>query len=121
MLGVLVMACVELEPVRRVELVWLDVQKEFPLAKLRLAALALGITLGVGASWMGFWGVAAEDNSPPIVVRHRHYKLAEDGTKTYVGPNFCDNAATDQGFAAFHQNVHIAVIGLDNVLGEPCG
>jgi hypothetical protein len=65
--------------------------------------------------------VAAEDNSPPIVGRHRHFTLGEDGTKTYIGPNFCDNAATDQGFAAFHQNVHIAVIGLDNVLGEPCG
>jgi hypothetical protein len=90
-------------------LVWLAVQKEFPLTKLRVAALALGITLGVGASWMGFWGVAAEDNSPPPVGRHRHYTVT-DGTKTYVGPNFCDNAATDQGFYAFHLNVHVALL-----------
>jgi hypothetical protein len=78
------------------------------LAKLRIAALALGITLGVGASWMGFWGVAAEDNSPPPVGPHRHYTVT-DGQKVYIGPNFCDNAATEQGFAAFHHKVHIAV------------
>jgi hypothetical protein len=95
-------------------------RRSFHLAKLRIAALALGITLGVGASWVGFWGVAAEGNSPPLLSAHRHYTLGEDGTKTYVGPNFCENAATDQGFAAFHQNVHAAVIGQDNVLGEKC-
>jgi hypothetical protein len=107
-----------------VELIWLDVQKEFPLAKLRIAALALGITLGVGASWMGFWGVAAEDNNPPSpenLVPHRHFTFKDDGvTKVYVGPNFCANAATEQGWAAYHYNVHVIDPGLTNIERELC-
>jgi hypothetical protein len=93
------------------------------LAKLRVAALALGITLGVGASWTGFWGVAAEDNNPPSpegLRPHRHFTLKDDGEKVYVGPNFCANAATEQGWAAYHDKVHITAIGLDNVQAELC-
>jgi hypothetical protein len=94
------------------------------LAKLRIAALALGITLGVGASWMGFWGVAAEDNNPPSpdgVVPHRHFTLKDDGAKVYVGPNFCANAATEQGWAAYHWNVHRAQAGIINeIIAERC-
>ena len=56
---------------------------------------------------------------PGLVAAHRHYVIQEDGSKLYIGPNFCTNAATDQGFAAFHQNVHAADISLD-VWSEGC-
>jgi hypothetical protein len=89
---------------------------------LRIAALVLGVTLGVAASWMGFWGVAAEDNSPPLVGPHRHFTLT-DGGKVYIGPNFCDNDVTSQGFAAFHDKVHMELLPSLNdvvVLSEGC-
>jgi hypothetical protein len=101
----------------------LVVVKEHAMVALRIAALVLGVTLGVAASWVGFWGVAAEDNSPPPVGPHRHYTVTDGSGKVYIGPNFCDNDVTSQGFAAFHHKVHIAMLPSDEdvvVLSEGC-
>jgi hypothetical protein len=88
------------------------------LAKLRIAALALGITLGVGASWMGFWQAQADNDARPVLP-HRHYVI-EDGVKEYIGPNFCVNGSTSQGFYNFHWNVHLNMTDDLEVKREDC-
>jgi hypothetical protein len=85
---------------------------------LRIAALALGLTLGIVASGMGLWQAQA-DNDAPIVGPHRHYVI-EDGVKEYIGPNFCDNERNSQGFYNFHANVHLNMTDDRDVRFEGC-
>jgi hypothetical protein len=57
---------------------------------------------------------------PASVPAHRHYKYSGSGEKVYVGPNFCDNAATKNGFSNFHRNVHLVDPGINDIWSEPC-
>ena len=78
-----------------------------------ITALAVGtvVMLGVGV---------VEANPPSLVRPHRHYIESSAGEKVYMGPNFCDVTASDQGFAAFHHKVHVKDPGLVDVKSEPC-
>lgn len=62
---------------------------------------------------------SASADAPPLVGRHRHYILVNE-EKVYIGPNFCDIAASDQGFAAFHKHVHLTDPGVVDVRSEAC-
>jgi hypothetical protein len=88
---------------------------------LRIAALLLGFIIGLEVIAMsGIMiprHVAAD--SPAPVAPHRHYEITASGEKVYVGPNFCDNATTAQGYHAFHRNVHLMDPGI-NYMTEPC-
>jgi hypothetical protein len=89
---------------------------------LRLAALLLGITIGLEVVAMSGIMIARHvaADSPQPVSPHRHYKLSASGEKIFVGPNFCTNAATAQGFDAFHRNVHVTDPGMNDIKSEPC-
>ena len=84
---------------------------------LRIAALLLGITIGLGV--MAISGPVAADTPTPVPA-HRHFKYNASGEKVYVGVNFCDNAATADGFSSFHYNVHVIDPGMNDILSEPC-
>jgi hypothetical protein len=84
---------------------------------LRIAALLLGITVGLGV--MATSGRVTAD-SPAPVPPHRHYKLLASGEKVYVGPRFCDNIAASQGFYRFHQRVHLTDPGINDIKSESC-
>jgi hypothetical protein len=62
--------------------------------------------------------VSSSEPAPPVAP-HRHYFIAGNGEKVYVGPDFCNIDATKNGFAQFHANVHISAIPVD-VHGERC-
>jgi hypothetical protein len=86
---------------------------------LRIAVLLLGITIGIG--FMAASRHVAAD-TPASVAAHRHFfKSSDTGEKIYVGPNFCNNTATADGFANFHYNVHKAQPGINNnIQSEDC-
>ena len=63
---------------------------------------------------------SASAEAPSPVGAHRHYIFAADGSKVYVGPNFCDIDAAVQGFAGFHHKVHLTDPGLVDVRSEGC-
>lgn len=85
----------------------------------RLIALLVGFVVGLGAV-VSSGGFDAEAGRPELVRAHRHYVINAGGSKVYIGPNFCENLAADQGFAAFHHKVHVKDPGLVDVLSEPC-
>jgi hypothetical protein len=85
---------------------------------LRVAALTLGLALGIVASGMGLWQAQADNDALPVPA-HRHF-IFEDGVKEYIGPNFCDNDRTSQGFYNFHWNVHRNMKDDLDVLAEGC-
>ena len=89
---------------------------------LRIAALLLGITIGLEVTAMSGIMISRHvaADSPAPVPPHRHYKYTASGEKLYVGPNFCTNAATAQGFYAFHKNVHLTDPGINDIWSEPC-
>lgn len=80
---------------------------------------ALFSGLIVGAALVATVGEATAD-APPPVPAHRHYKLAASGEKVYVGPNFCEVAASAQGFYGFHAKVHLTDPGTNDILSESC-
>jgi hypothetical protein len=84
---------------------------------LRIAVLLLGITIGIGFTAISRH-VAAD--TPAYVPAHRHFKESVSGEKVYVGPNFCDNTATESGFSNFHYNVHKAQPGINDIQLELC-
>jgi hypothetical protein len=83
---------------------------------LRIAMLLLGITIGIG--FMAVSRHVAADTPTPVTA-HRHFKISDTGEKIYVGPNFCDNDATGDGFANFHRNVHLYP-GMNGIQSELC-
>jgi hypothetical protein len=78
-----------------------------------MAAVLLGIGFGTVAN------VSADKPGPPVGA-HRHFFLDPNGNKVYVGPNFCEISASDQGFYGFHWEVHVKDPGLVNVDSEGC-
>jgi hypothetical protein len=89
---------------------------------LRIAALLLGITIGLEATAMSGIMISRHvaADTPAPVPPHRHYKYTASGEKLYVGPNFCANAATGQGFYAYHRNVHLTDPGMNDIRSESC-
>ena len=89
---------------------------------LRIAALLLGITIGLEVTAMSGIMISRHvaADSPAPVLPHRHYKYTASGEKLYVGPNFCANAATRQGFYAYHRNVHLTDPGINDIRSESC-
>lgn len=86
---------------------------------MKRSILALIPGLIVGAVLVATVGEAAAD-APEPVPPHRHYKLAANGEKVYVGPNFCDIEAAAQGFYGFHHKVHATDPGVNDILSEGC-
>lgn len=74
------------------------------------------VSLLVGSGLLVSAGVALAA-APTPVPAHRHYTLVND-EKVYVGPNFCELDAAEQGFAGFHHKVH-ADLGLVESEGCP--
>jgi hypothetical protein len=89
---------------------------------LRIAALLLGITIGLEVTAMSGIMISRHvaADTPAPVLPHRHYKYTASGEKLYVGPNFCANAATGQGFYAYHRNVHLTDPGMNDIRSESC-
>jgi hypothetical protein len=89
---------------------------------LRVGAFLVGVTIGLPAATLGggLFGTGAAETPWDEVMPHRHYFQSEDGVKTYIGPNFCTNTATVEGFAGFHTMVHMTDPGLTNVMSERC-
>ena len=84
--------------------------------KKHLAALALGTTLGIGFI-LGSGAISAQKPTP--VAAHRHFIVVNE-EKVYLGPNFCDLDAAEQGFAGFHHKVHLTDPGINDVDSEGC-
>jgi len=84
--------------------------------RTKLTALLVGVTVGTAVA-LGSGVVSAERPGP--VGAHRHF-IVENGVNVYVGPNFCDVDAAEQGFAGFHHKVHITDPGLVDVMSEGC-
>jgi hypothetical protein len=80
--------------------------------------VTIGVTAAAAPGIAIFGHVTADQPAP--VCPHRHYKLTNDGEKVYIGPNFCSNAATAEGFSAFHYNVHLTDPGMNDIKSEPC-
>ena len=76
------------------------------------------VSLLVGSGLLASAGVALAA-APIPVGAHRHFILVND-EKVYVGPNFCELDATEQGFAGFHRKVHLTDPGLVDVKSEGC-
>ena len=85
----------------------------------RLIALLAGFAIGLGTV-VASGGLDAEADRPAPVGAHRHYVIDSGDSRVYIGPNFCEVNASAQGFAAFHQKVHVKDPGLVDVLSEPC-
>ena len=84
--------------------------------KTKLLALVAGIAISSG--FVLGAGIVQAEKPAPTPTAHRHYILAGNGEKVYVGPNYCDIQVNDQGFTAFHQKVHVPNIG--TVVSEGC-
>jgi hypothetical protein len=78
-------------------------------------SVSLGVALLIAAV------LPALAEPAPVVKPHRHY-IIQGGEKVYVGPNFCEVAASDQGFYEFHANVHkgLPELAAVDVKSEPC-
>ena len=70
-----------------------------------LAGLALGTAAMVGV------GVVQAEKPDFGGADHRHYFLAGNGEKVYIGPDICDISMSEQGWEAFHLKVHVATAG----------
>ena len=83
----------------------------------KLVALFAGLAMGASL-FVGLGGAQAD--APPPIGAHRHFKIAASGEKVYVGPNFCDVSASDQGFYGYHYKVHAKDPGINDILSEGC-
>ena len=84
--------------------------------------LASSVVVAAAITFSGMSALSAPSASaaaPDLVDRHRHYILVNEA-RVYVGPNFCDIAAADQGFAGVHKEVHLKDPGLVDVRNEAC-
>jgi len=86
---------------------------------MKRSILTLLSGLIVGSALLATVGDATAD-APGPVGAHRHYRLAANGDKVYVGPNFCDVEAAAQGFYGFHAKVHLTDPGINDILSEGC-
>ena len=86
--------------------------------------MKLLLSVFVGSAIMATAGAALAGPalaSPPTPVgAHRHYIIAGDGSKVYVGPNFCGIDAAETGFAAYHYQVHLTDPGVVDAKAEGC-
>jgi hypothetical protein len=83
--------------------------------KKHIAALVIGIVVGISVVFGSGAVFAAKPGPAPAP--HRHYIMVNE-EKVYVGPDFCEVAASEQGWVAYHYKVHLTNIG--EVFSEDC-